>query len=128
MPPLGADRISVDNGSSTTLLLSTMTAQQPRGTAVVNGYLLPTSRTAADGRARRQPADVAAIITAGNVIDERHYAGRPFPTQILLGWTDHRPLHVVLAVDPAGPHYVITVYQPDIARWHDDLRSRREQQ
>lgn len=73
------------------------------------------------------PADVTAIVTAGNVIDERHHAGRPFPTRILLGWIDHRPLHVVLAVDPAGPHYVITVYEPDIARWHDDLMSRREQ-
>ena len=73
------------------------------------------------------PTDVSAILSRGKLIDERHHDGRPFPTQIWLGWIGRRPLHVVLAVDPAGAEYVITVYEPDRTQWNEAYDKRREQ-
>lgn len=73
------------------------------------------------------PADVRAVRSSGRLIGETHHAGRPFPTQIWLGWIDDRALHVVLAVDPEGADYVITVYQPDPDQWNDALDMRQEQ-
>lgn len=73
------------------------------------------------------PADVVTVVSSGDLIEDTHHAGRPFPTQLWLGWIDQRPLHVVLAVDPSGDKYVITVYEPDAIRW-DETRPRRREQ
>ncbi len=73
------------------------------------------------------PADVRAVLSSGRLVDESHQTGRAFPTQLWLGWIGGRALHVVLAVDPAGAQYVITVYEPDPEQWNDSLDERRGQ-
>lgn len=50
----------------------------------------------------------------------------PYPSCLLLGWHDGRPLHVVAAREPATRTcIVITTYIPDPALWDDGFRSRR---
>lgn len=73
------------------------------------------------------PSDVVSVLSSGDLIEDTHHAGRPFPTQLWLGWIGQRPLHVVLAVDPSGDKYVITVYEPDALQWDESRRSRRGQ-
>jgi len=79
----------------------------------------------ADEFGRILDAEVHQAILAGEVIQE--YAGdTPYPSVLLLGVTrQDRPLHVVCAYDVEERRaYVITVYQPDPARWID-FRTRR---
>jgi len=51
---------------------------------------------------------------------------RPFPSRLLLGFPDERPLHVATARDEAARTvHVITVYEPDPLLWSGDYRKRR---
>ncbi|MGH8887932.1 MAG: DUF4258 domain-containing protein [Egibacteraceae bacterium] len=76
---------------------------------------------------RIAPADVRSVLRTGEVIETAHPEGRPFPTRLVLGWAGQRPLHVLVADDPAGPQYVITVYEPAIDRWEPGFRTRKDQ-
>jgi hypothetical protein len=51
---------------------------------------------------------------------------KPYPSRLLLGWRDDRPLHVVAAFNAADDEQVvITVYEPDSAQWEDGFRRRK---
>jgi hypothetical protein len=43
----------------------------------------------------------------------------------MLALIEGRPLHVVAATAPTGTIFVVTVYQPDPARWDETFRIRR---
>lgn len=50
----------------------------------------------------------------------------PLPSVLMFGMDGNRPLHVVIAVDKAnGKCHVITVYEPDPAKWHEDFKTRK---
>ncbi|MBA4181875.1 MAG: hypothetical protein C0506_14890 [Anaerolinea sp.] len=68
--------------------------------------------------------DVLAVIRSGEVIED--YADDlPFPSALVLGQRDLRPLHVVVARDPATRRCVaVTVYEPDWDEWSPDFRRR----
>lgn len=69
--------------------------------------------------------DVEYVIQNGEVIE--HYPDDyPYPSFLVLGYVDNRPLHVVYAQDNAGNAIVITVYEPTLEKWMDDLKTRRE--
>ena len=69
--------------------------------------------------------DIAAVIRSGEVIED--YPGdKPFPSRLLLGFVEERPLHVVVARDQVTHTlHVVTVYYPNPALWSDDFRKRR---
>ncbi|MBW3665738.1 MAG: DUF4258 domain-containing protein [Actinobacteria bacterium] len=73
------------------------------------------------------PDAVRSVLVNGEVIEEDVREGRPYPTRLILGWVGNRPLHVLVARDPEGRKYVITVYEPTPDRWSDDFRTRRSQ-
>ncbi|MFZ8845145.1 DUF4258 domain-containing protein [Thermoflexus sp.] len=51
----------------------------------------------------------------------------PYPSRLILGWVGGRPLHLVVADDPArNVRIVIPVYEPDPALWESDFRRRRK--
>ncbi len=51
---------------------------------------------------------------------------KPYPSRLLLGWREGRPLHVVVAENAPGNEWiVITVYEPDPARWEADFTRRK---
>ena len=75
-------------------------------------------------RAIGQPA-VLDVLAQGMVI-ARYPNDRPYPSELLLGFFDGRPLHVVVAREPdRGCCVVVTAYEPDSSIWSDDFKSRR---
>ncbi len=51
---------------------------------------------------------------------------RPFVSNLFLGWAGDRPLHVVVAFDPADQYaFVITVYEPSLDVFEPDFKTRR---
>lgn len=51
---------------------------------------------------------------------------KPYPSDLILGFWEARPIHVVAARDRAtGNCFVITVYLPDPALWDDTYTHRR---
>ncbi|MGH9806527.1 MAG: DUF4258 domain-containing protein [Terriglobia bacterium] len=71
------------------------------------------------------PEAVARIIREGEVIAS-YPDDQPFPSALILGYEQNKPIHLVLPRDPAsGICFVITVYHPDPALWDEDFRTRR---
>ena len=67
--------------------------------------------------------DVRHVLDTGEVIGD--YPGdHPYPSALVLGWVGGRAIHVVAATSPLG-RIVITVYQPDPARWEPDFKRRK---
>jgi len=48
----------------------------------------------------------------------------PIRAHLLPGWVGDRPVHVVAASAPAE-RIVITVYEPDLARWEPGFKKRK---
>jgi len=69
--------------------------------------------------------DVLVVIAQGEMIAD--YADdKPFPSRLLLGSMEAKPLHVVLACDDAaGRCIVITVHEPALEHWSEDFRTRK---
>jgi predicted nuclease with RNAse H fold len=70
--------------------------------------------------------EVREALGSGEII-ETYPDDMPYPSRLVLGRTGSRHLHVVVADDPGSGHtIVITVYEPDPARWGPDFRRRQE--
>jgi len=71
--------------------------------------------------------EVRQVLATGEIIEE-YAEDTPYPSRLVLGWSGGRGIHVVAADDDdARETIVITVYEPDEARWEADLRTRRRQ-
>ncbi len=71
------------------------------------------------------PDDVNEVIARGVVL-ESYPDDTPYPSSLILGWVDSRPLHVVLAVCAGtGEKIVITVYEPSMTQWNADFTRRK---
>lgn len=72
-------------------------------------------------------SQVLAATAAGEMIEE-YPSAFPFPACLVLGRTGEGiPVHTVWAFDAEACYGVlVTVYQPDPARWASDLRTRLE--
>ncbi|MBA3826578.1 MAG: DUF4258 domain-containing protein [Ktedonobacterales bacterium] len=69
--------------------------------------------------------DVQHVLENGEVIKE-YLDDTPFPSRLLLGWRDKRPLHVVATDNKAeNKTYVIRVYEPDPQIWAPDFRRKK---
>jgi len=70
-------------------------------------------------------AEVRAVIEKGEAISE-YSDDKPFPSKLLLGFSNGRPLHVVFAYDSEeNTGYVITAYVPDKEIWSTDFKRRK---
>ena len=68
--------------------------------------------------------DVLAVIRSGEVVED-YPEDFPFPSVLLLGYKDLRPLHVVAARDPATRRcFAVTVYEPERVEWSRDFKRR----
>ena len=69
--------------------------------------------------------EVRDVLENGEII-EAYPNDFPFPSRLVLGTSSGRPIHVVVSDDPqAKTTIVITVYEPDPARWDPTFRHRR---
>jgi hypothetical protein len=70
--------------------------------------------------------DVRAVLESGEVI-ETYPDDTPFPSRLLLGWREGRPIHVVAADNSdAAETIIITAYEPDTELWERGFRRRRQ--
>lgn len=70
--------------------------------------------------------DVRHVVGNGEVIRE-YLDDRPFPSRLILGWREKRPIHVVAADDDDDQTIIITAYEPDPAIWEPDFKTKKEQ-
>ena len=71
-------------------------------------------------------ADVRYVLENGKII-ENYPEDRPYPSRLVLGWREGRPIHVVAADNQAESEtIIITVYEPDLDRWEPGLETRRK--
>ena len=69
--------------------------------------------------------EVRDIVENGEVIEE-YPDDLPYPSRLMLGFVDGRPLHVVVSEDDSVQATVIvTVYEPDPKRWDKSFRRRK---
>lgn len=70
--------------------------------------------------------EVRNVLEQGEVI-EAYPEDRPFPSRLVLGWDESRPLHVVAARnEEENETVVITVYEPELDKWEPDFKRRRK--
>ncbi len=70
-------------------------------------------------------ADVEYVVQMGEII-ENYPDDQPYPSFLVLGHIDKRALHVVYAKDENETIIVITVYEPTLEKWLEDLKTRRK--
>jgi len=69
-------------------------------------------------------ADVKSAIGVGGII-EQYPDDYPYPSALILGYTDdNKPLHAVIGVG-GGYAWLITAYYPDPKKWESDYKTRK---
>ncbi len=68
--------------------------------------------------------DVRSVLETGEII-EVYSDDTPYPSRLILGWLESRPLHVVAAdnIDD-NETIVITVYEPEQDKWSLNFKRR----
>lgn len=70
--------------------------------------------------------EVEVVILNGETLRE-YPDDRPYPSRLVLGSVDGRPLHVVYAINAEGQErIVITTYQPDPSLWDAEFKKRQD--
>jgi len=69
--------------------------------------------------------EVRLVIETGKTL-ENYPEDWPYPSELMIGWVNGRPLHVV-AAEAEDSTIVITVYEPNPALWEADFEKRKTQ-
>lgn len=70
--------------------------------------------------------DVRLVLETGETI-ETYPHDTPYPSRLVLGWRNVRPLHVVAAENAeSGELIVITAYEPNSEDWEQRYSRRKE--
>jgi len=70
--------------------------------------------------------DISGVLETGEIIED-YPDDFPYPSRLLLGWSESRPIHVVVAFDEEKDQAVIiTAYEPNDKEWDDQFRRRRK--
>jgi hypothetical protein len=70
--------------------------------------------------------EVTGIVSYGKVIEE-YQNDSPYPSYLLFGAGNERPLHVVMAYNNEDNEViVITAYEPDASKWESDFMRRKK--
>lgn len=67
--------------------------------------------------------DVKHIVETGKIIHD-YPEDQPYPSYLLLGWRNNKPLHVVCANNELNEVIIITVYNPDPLSGTKTLRGK----
>ncbi len=68
---------------------------------------------------------VEEVIENGEII-ESYIDDKPYPSFLTLGYVDDIALHVVYAKDEEDNIIVITAYKPNLTKWQEDLKTRKD--
>ena len=69
--------------------------------------------------------NIEDVVKVGEII-ESYPDDYPYPSFLVLGFIEKRALHVVYAKDENDSIIVITVYEPTLGKWFEDLKTRRK--
>ena len=93
----------------------------------MNTYQVIYQRHAVERMAQRgvSEEDVMQVLLTGETIQV--YSGdTPFPSELILGWCNKRPLHIVVATDTTRRRKIIvTVYEPNPDQWDTNFRRKK---
>ena len=65
-------------------------------------------------------------VIGNNEVIEEYPNDTPYPSKLILGWSESRPVHAVIAENVSdSERIVITAYEPDPLQWEADFRRRR---
>ena len=67
--------------------------------------------------------DIKSVVETGEPI-EQYPDDYPHPSVLILGYTNNKPLHVVIGVG-GGFSWLITAYYPDLEKWERDYKTRK---
>lgn len=69
--------------------------------------------------------DVRKVLLDGTVIED-YPDETPYPSRLLLGWCEGRPIHVVAAHNAEDDSIiVVTFYEPEPDQWDTNLSRRK---
>jgi len=69
---------------------------------------------------------VIETILNGDIIED-YSQDKPFPSGLILGWMDQKPIHVVASYDPDTQKvYIITAYKPELEHFKPGFKTRRK--
>jgi hypothetical protein len=70
--------------------------------------------------------DVVNIIEIGEIIQE-YPDDKPYPSYLILGFLNQRPLHIVMAKnDFENNCIIVTAYQPSTDIWNTDFKTKKK--
>jgi len=69
--------------------------------------------------------DIRSVLSNGEVIMYYH-DDQPYPSQLLLGWVQDKPIHVLTAKTEEDETLIITAYQPAPTIWENDFKRKRQ--
>jgi hypothetical protein len=70
-------------------------------------------------------AEVLEVLGNGEAI-QRYEHDKPFPSALLLGFPNARPIHVVVSFDEIQREiFVITAYEPDLTIFEPDFKTKK---
>jgi len=70
--------------------------------------------------------NVKFIVESGEVIITYFY-DKPYPSYLILGYIDTRPIHVVTGLDDTlGRCIIVTAYEPDRSIWEAGFKLKRD--
>ena len=67
--------------------------------------------------------NIASSVDNGEII-EQYIDDKPFPSCLILGFSNNEPLHVVLSLNN-GILWIITTYTPTLEKWENDFKTRK---
>jgi hypothetical protein len=74
---------------------------------------------------RISDADIRHVLKTGEVIED-YPDDKPYPSRLILGWCESRPVHVVAADNHDSKEtIIITAYEPDSSQWQSDFKRRK---
>lgn len=69
--------------------------------------------------------DVRLILETGETIED-YPKDNPYPSRLILGWVESRPIHLVVAENiDEDVIFVITAYQPEPDQWEFGFKRRK---
>jgi len=78
-------------------------------------------------RQRRISADEVKTALKSCKMVEEYPGDRPLPSGLVLGYSDERPIHMVVALDKEEEMiWLITVYEPMLEMWEGGFEKRRQ--
>lgn len=69
-------------------------------------------------------SDIKHVLETGEII-HNYPEDQPYPSYLLLGWHDNKPLHLVCANNDLNETIIITAYQPDPLIWNKNFTRKK---